>query len=58
MAGKEFGSLETVLFIPGAYDEDKQKALKSINFWKDATIKAFYEADIHDPRKIEELASS
>jgi coenzyme F420-dependent glucose-6-phosphate dehydrogenase len=53
-AGKDFDSLEKVLFIPGSYDEDKQKALKSISFWKGSTIKAFYEVDIHDPRKIEE----
>ena len=53
-AGKEYGSLEKILFIPGSYDEDKQKALQSISFWKGSTIKAFYEVDIHDPRKIEE----
>jgi coenzyme F420-dependent glucose-6-phosphate dehydrogenase len=43
-----------VLFIPASYNEDKQKALESIGFWKGAMINAFYEADIHDPRKIEE----
>ena len=53
-AGKDYSSLEKVLFIPASYDEDKQKAIESIGFWKGAMIKAFYEADIHDPRKIEE----
>ena len=36
------------------YDEDKQKALRSISFWKGAMIKAFFDVDVHDPRKIEE----
>jgi coenzyme F420-dependent glucose-6-phosphate dehydrogenase len=53
-ARKDYDSLEKVLFIPGSYDEDKQKALKSISFWKGAMIKAFFDVDVHDPRKIEE----
>jgi len=31
-----------------------QKALESIRFWRGAMIKAFFDVDIHDPRKIEE----
>ena len=52
--GKDYDSMEKVLFIPGSYDEDKQKAIKSISFWKGAMIKAFFDVDVHDPRKIEE----
>jgi hypothetical protein len=40
--------------MPASYDQDKEKALKSIVFWKGAMIKAFFETDIHDPRKIQE----
>jgi len=54
LAGKDYESLEKVLFIPASYDEDKEKALESIGFWKGSMIKAFYEVDVHDPRKIEE----
>ena len=53
-ARKDYDSLEKVLFIPGSYDEDKQKALRSITFWKGSMIKAFFDVDVHDPRKIEE----
>jgi coenzyme F420-dependent glucose-6-phosphate dehydrogenase len=53
-SSKDYQSLERVLFIPASYDEDKDKALRSISFWRGAMIKAFYEVDIHDPRKIEE----
>ena len=35
-------------------NQDKEKAIKSIAFWKGAMIKAFFEADIHDPRQIQE----
>jgi len=31
-----------------------QKALESIRFWRGTMIKAFFDVDIHDPRKIEE----
>ena len=41
--------MERVLFIPGSYDEDRQRS-----FWKGAIIKTFFEVDVHDPRKIEE----
>jgi hypothetical protein len=40
--------------MPASYDQDKEKALKSIVFWKGAMIKAFFEANIHDPREIQE----
>ena len=29
-------------------------ALQSISFWKGAMIKAFFDVDVHDPKKIEE----
>ncbi|MGA8080821.1 MAG: LLM class flavin-dependent oxidoreductase, partial [Candidatus Nitrosopolaris sp.] len=47
---------DKILFIPTSYDEDKQKALESIRFWRGAMIKAFFDVDVHDPRKIEESA--
>jgi coenzyme F420-dependent glucose-6-phosphate dehydrogenase len=53
-SSKDYQSFERILFIPASYDEDKDKALRSISFWRGAMIKAFYEVDIHDPRKIEE----
>jgi coenzyme F420-dependent glucose-6-phosphate dehydrogenase len=53
-SSRDYQSLEKILFIPASYDEDKDKALRSISFWRGAMIKAFYEVDIHDPRKIEE----
>jgi succinylarginine dihydrolase len=40
--------------MPASYDEDKQKALNSIVFWKGAMIKALFEVDVHDPREIQE----
>lgn len=55
-AGKNYDQLEKILFIPASYDEDKQKAIESIRFWRGAMIKAFFDVDIHDPRKIEENA--
>ncbi len=53
-SGKNYDSLDKILFIPASYDEDKQKALESIRFWRGAMIKAFFDVDVHDPRKIEE----
>jgi coenzyme F420-dependent glucose-6-phosphate dehydrogenase len=55
-SGKNYDTLEKILFIPASYDEDPQKALQSIRFWRGAMIKAFFEVDIHDPRIIEENA--
>jgi coenzyme F420-dependent glucose-6-phosphate dehydrogenase len=52
--GRNYDTLEKVLFIPTSYDEDSQKAIEAIRFWRGAMIKAFFEADIHDPRRIEE----
>jgi hypothetical protein len=53
--GKDFDSLEKILFIPASYDpDDKQKAIESIRFWRGALIKAFFDVDVHDPKKIEE----
>jgi coenzyme F420-dependent glucose-6-phosphate dehydrogenase len=53
---KDYDSLDKILFIPTSYDEDKQKAIESIRFWRGAMIKAFFDVDVHDPRKIEENA--
>lgn len=56
-AGRNYDSLEKILFIPASYDpNDKQKAIESIRFWRGAMIKAFFDVDVHDPRKIEENA--
>jgi coenzyme F420-dependent glucose-6-phosphate dehydrogenase len=55
-AGRNYDSLDKAIFMPASYDEDKQKALQSIGFWKGAMIKAFFEVDYPDPRKIEESA--
>jgi coenzyme F420-dependent glucose-6-phosphate dehydrogenase len=51
---KDYNSLDKILFIPASYNEDKQKALESVRFWRGAMIKAFFDVDVHDPRKIEE----
>ena len=53
-AGNNYDKLEKILFIPASYDEDKQKAIESIRFWRGSMIKAFFDVDVHDPRKIEE----
>jgi coenzyme F420-dependent glucose-6-phosphate dehydrogenase len=54
-ARKDYDSLEKILFIPSSYDpNDKQKAIESIRFWRGSMIKAFFDVDVHDPRKIEE----
>jgi G6PDH family F420-dependent oxidoreductase len=53
-SGKDYDSLEKILFLPASYHEDKQKALESIRFWRGAMIKAFFDVDVHDPRKIQE----
>ena len=44
------------MFIPGSYDEEKDKALESIRFWRGSIIKSFFEVYCHDPRRIEENA--
>jgi len=54
ISGKDYSSLEKILFLPASYHEDKQKALESIRFWRGAMIKAFFDVDVHDPRKIQE----
>jgi coenzyme F420-dependent glucose-6-phosphate dehydrogenase len=55
-AGRDYDSLDKAIFIPASYDEDREKALQSLGFWKGSMIKAFFEIDYHDPRKIEESA--
>lgn len=54
ISGKDYSSLEKILFLPASYHEDKQKALESIRFWRGSMIKAFFDVDVHDPRKIQE----
>ena len=49
-SGKNYDSIDKILFIPASDDEDKQKALESIRFWRGAMIKAFFDVDVHDPR--------
>jgi coenzyme F420-dependent glucose-6-phosphate dehydrogenase len=53
-SGKDYTSLDKILFLPASYHEDKQKAMESIRFWRGAMIKAFFDIDVHDPRKIKE----
>jgi coenzyme F420-dependent glucose-6-phosphate dehydrogenase len=55
-AGRDPEALDKVLFLPASYDPDKQKALESIGFWRGAMVKAFFEVNFADPRKIEESA--
>jgi coenzyme F420-dependent glucose-6-phosphate dehydrogenase len=54
ISGKDYESLDKILFIPASYSEDKEKAIQSIRFWRGSMIKAFFDVDMHDPRKIEE----
>ena len=54
ISGKDYKSVDKILFIPASYSEDKEKALQSIRFWRGSMIKAFFDVDVHDPRKIEE----
>lgn len=55
-AGRNPEALDTILFLPASYDPDKQKALESIAYWRGAMVKAFFEVNFPDPRKIEESA--
>ena len=52
--GKDYNLLTKAVFIPASYDQDKEKAIKSIAFWKGAMIKAFFEVDVHGPPEIQE----
>jgi coenzyme F420-dependent glucose-6-phosphate dehydrogenase len=54
ISGKDYESMNKILFIPASYSEDKESALQSIRFWRGAMIKAFFDVDVHDPRKIQE----
>jgi G6PDH family F420-dependent oxidoreductase len=54
ISGKDYESLDKILFIPASYSEDKEKAIQSIRFWRGSMIKAFFDVNMHDPRKIEE----
>ncbi|HVX01701.1 MAG TPA: LLM class flavin-dependent oxidoreductase [Nitrososphaera sp.] len=53
-AGKDPSSMPKAVFVPASYDEDRQKALQSIAYWRGSTIKAFFNVDYPDPRDIEE----
>jgi coenzyme F420-dependent glucose-6-phosphate dehydrogenase len=53
MSGRDPAALERTLFIAASYDQDLQKATEAIRFWRGAMIKAFFDVEIHDPRKIE-----
>ena len=54
--GRNSEALDKILFLPASYDPDKQKALESIAYWRGAIVKAFFEVNFPDPRKIEESA--
>jgi alkanesulfonate monooxygenase SsuD/methylene tetrahydromethanopterin reductase-like flavin-dependent oxidoreductase (luciferase family) len=58
ISGKDYVSVDKILFIPTSYSEDKERAVQSIRFWRSAMIKAFFDVDVHDPRKIEENGPS
>jgi G6PDH family F420-dependent oxidoreductase len=53
-SGKDYESLEKILFVIASYDEDWQRAIRSVRFWKGSMINSFFEVDVHDPRKIED----
>lgn len=53
-ADKDPENMLKAVFVVSSYHEDKKKALESVGYWKGAMIKAFFEADYPDPRKIEE----
>lgn len=53
-AGRNSEALDKILFLPASYDPDKQKAPESIAYWRGAIVKAFFEVNFPDPRKIEE----
>ena len=53
-SGRDFNSLERILFIPASYHKEKEKAIQSVRFWRGSMIKAFFDVDVHDPKKIEE----
>jgi alkanesulfonate monooxygenase SsuD/methylene tetrahydromethanopterin reductase-like flavin-dependent oxidoreductase (luciferase family) len=55
-AGTNPEALDKILFLPASYDPDKQKALESIAYRRGAMVKAFFEVNFPDPRKIEESA--
>ena len=48
---KDYKQLEKILFIPASYDENKQKAIESIRFWRGSMIKAFFDVDVHESKK-------
>jgi hypothetical protein len=52
-SGKDYDSIEKILFIPASYDEDEKRQYNQL-FWRGAMIKAFFEVELHDPRIIEE----
>ncbi len=49
-----YNSLTKAVFMPASVDQDKDKTIESITFRKGAMIKAFFKADTHDPREIQE----
>jgi coenzyme F420-dependent glucose-6-phosphate dehydrogenase len=53
-AGKQPELMLKAVFIPASYDEDRQKALDSLAYWKGSMIKAFFDIKYPDPRAIEE----
>jgi hypothetical protein len=55
-AGRNPEALDEILFLPASYDPGKQKALESIAYWRGAMVKALFEVNLPDPRKIEESA--
>ena len=46
-SGKNFDTLEKILFIPASYDKDKEKAIQSIRFWRGAKLSISYIINMH-----------
>jgi coenzyme F420-dependent glucose-6-phosphate dehydrogenase len=57
-SGRDYETMEKILFIPPSYHKDKKRALESIRFWSGAMIKEFFNLGVHDPRKIEDRGNT
>ncbi len=50
--GNNYTNIEKALFISAPYENKQSNRLDQI--FEDVMIKAFFEAEVHDPRKIKE----
>lgn len=51
--GRDPSSIEKVIELLGAYDEDFDKAVESCRFWGGVMLPVFFDANIADPRIVE-----